>query len=53
MGRTLMTGKTRTALVAGAGGVIGKALMEELAKALGWRARALSRRSVGLVEPRT
>ena len=39
-----MTTETRTALVAGAGGIIGKAMMEELARTPGWRARALSRR---------
>ena len=39
-----MTGETKIALVAGANGIIGKALMEELAAAPGWRARALSRR---------
>ncbi|MFH6783028.1 MULTISPECIES: SDR family oxidoreductase [Methylobacterium] len=38
---------TRTALVAGANGIIGKALMETLAAAPGWRARALSRRPHG------
>ncbi|PIK72562.1 NAD-dependent epimerase, partial [Methylobacterium frigidaeris] len=39
--------ETRTALVAGANGIIGKALMETLASAPGWRARALSRRPHG------
>ncbi len=34
---------SRVALVAGAGGIIGKALMEELARTPGWRALALSR----------
>ncbi|WP_288583152.1 SDR family oxidoreductase [uncultured Methylobacterium sp.] len=38
---------TRTALVAGANGIIGKALMETLAAAPGWQARALSRRPHG------
>ena len=37
----------RTALVAGANGIIGKALMHELAASKGWRARALSRRLHG------
>lgn len=34
----------RTALVAGANGIIGKALMDALGATSGWRARALSRR---------
>jgi nucleoside-diphosphate-sugar epimerase len=38
---------TRTALVAGANGIIGKALMETLAATPGWQARALSRRPHG------
>ena len=38
---------TRTALVAGANGIIGKALMETLAAAPSWHARALSRRPHG------
>ncbi|TGD93291.1 SDR family oxidoreductase [Methylobacterium nonmethylotrophicum] len=42
--------ETRTALVAGANGIIGKALMETLATAPGWRARALSRRPHGSPE---
>ncbi|MBE7213121.1 MAG: hypothetical protein INR65_19075, partial [Gluconacetobacter diazotrophicus] len=33
----------RVALVAGAGGIIGKALLEEIARAPGWRGLALSR----------
>lgn len=37
----------RKALVAGASGIIGKALMQELAAADGWHARALSRRPQG------
>ncbi len=37
----------RRALVAGANGIIGKALMQELAAADGWHARALSRRPHG------
>ncbi|TNC15907.1 SDR family oxidoreductase [Methylobacterium terricola] len=39
--------ETRTALVAGANGIIGKALMETLSATPGWRARALSRRPHG------
>jgi nucleoside-diphosphate-sugar epimerase len=35
---------SRVALVAGAGGIIGKALLEEVARAPGWRGLALSRR---------
>jgi nucleoside-diphosphate-sugar epimerase len=38
---------TRTALVAGANGIIGKALRETLGAAPGWHARALSRRPHG------
>lgn len=34
---------TNVALVAGAGGIIGKALLEEIARTAGWRAVALSR----------
>jgi nucleoside-diphosphate-sugar epimerase len=37
----------RIALVAGANGIIGKALMEEIARTPGWRGRALSRRPHG------
>lgn len=37
----------RKALVAGASGIIGKALMQELAAADGWHGRALSRRPLG------
>jgi nucleoside-diphosphate-sugar epimerase len=37
----------RIALVAGANGIIGKALMEEIARSPGWRGRALSRRPHG------
>lgn len=40
----------RTALVAGANGIIGKALMQELAASEGWHARALSRRPHGSSE---
>ena len=39
-----MMAETRTALIAGANGIIGKGLMQELATAGGWRVRALSRR---------
>lgn len=42
-----MMAETRTALVAGANGIIGKALMHELTASKGWRARALSRRPHG------
>ena len=35
---------TRIALVAGANGIIGKALMEEIGRTAGWSGRALSRR---------
>jgi nucleoside-diphosphate-sugar epimerase len=42
-----MMTEVRTALVAGANGIIGKALMQELVAAEGWHARALSRRSHG------
>ncbi|MCJ2049078.1 SDR family oxidoreductase [Methylobacterium sp. J-070] len=42
-----MMAEIRTALVAGANGIIGKALMHELAASKGWRARALSRRLHG------
>ena len=34
---------SRVALVAGAGGIIGKALLEEIARTPGWRGLALSR----------
>jgi nucleoside-diphosphate-sugar epimerase len=37
----------KVALVVGANGIIGKALMEEIARTPGWRARALSRRPHG------
>lgn len=40
----------KIALVAGAGGVIGKALMEEIERTPGWRGRALARRSHGSAE---
>ena len=40
----------RTALVAGANGIIGKAVMQELATAEGWHARAVSRGSHGSCE---
>lgn len=39
-----------TALIAGANGIIGKALMEELGSTPGWHARALSRRPHGSAE---
>lgn len=39
-----MMAETRTALIAGANGIIGKGLMQELAAANGWRTRTLSRR---------
>lgn len=42
-----MMAEIRRALVAGANGIIGKALMQELAAADGWHARALSRRPHG------
>ncbi|MGY2050255.1 SDR family oxidoreductase [Methylobacterium sp. JK268] len=42
-----MAASERTALVAGAHGIIGKALMEEIAGTPGWRARALTRRPHG------
>jgi len=45
-----MTPRLKTALVAGANGIIGKALMDELGLAPGWNARALSRRPHGSAE---
>jgi len=40
---------TKIALVAGAGGIIGKALLEEIARTPGWQGLALSRRAGDIV----
>ena len=40
-------GMAKVALVAGANGIIGKALMEEIGRTAGWSARAVSRRPHG------